>query len=113
MIGIDIVKIDRISSIAGSDRIFSFDEILYAEKFKNKLEHYAGFFACKEALYKAVNADKQSLIKFNEISIIHNEKGAPMFEFLGQTSRALENEEYAVSLSHDGDYAVAYVIKKI
>lgn len=113
MIGIDIVKIDRIASIAGSERIFSKNEILYAENFKNRLEHYAGFFASKEALYKAINADKQTLIKFNEISIVHNEKGAPMFEFLGQTKSVLEDEEYVVSLSHDGDYAIAYVIKKI
>lgn len=113
MIGVDIVKIERIAAVAGSDRLFSNKEIEYAEKFKNKLEHYAGFYACKEALYKAISADKQREIKFNQISVEHDADGRPKLSFSGQTKSVLEGEQFEVTISHDGEYAVAFIIKKI
>lgn len=113
MIGVDIVKIERIASIAGSKRIFSNEEIAYAEKFKNKLEHYAGFYACKEALYKAVSPEKQTQIKFNQISVEHDDNGKPRLLFSDETKIALQGEQFEVTISHDGEYAVAFIIKKI
>ena len=113
MIGVDVVKIQRIEKIAGSERIFTKEEIEYAEKFKNKLEHYAGFFACKEALYKALDNKKQTEVKFNEISVCHRDNAAPFFEFLGQTKQVIGEDEFNLSISHDGEYAIAFVTKKI
>ena len=112
MIGVDIVKIERIVAVAGSNRIFSDREIQYAEKFKNKLEHYAGFYACKEALFKALQDEEQKKVKFNEISVEHNDNGRPFVCLLGQTKKTLEGKDFEVSISHDGDYAIA-IIKKI
>ena len=113
MIGTDIVKIERIAKIAKKERIFAVKEIEYANSFKDKLERYAGFFACKEALFKACSKDEQKKIRFNEVCVCHTDEGKPYFEFYGETANVLSSEMFEVSISHDGEYVVAFVIKKI
>jgi holo-[acyl-carrier protein] synthase len=60
-IGIDIVEVNRFSSKKFSDheqfyrKIFTKNEIDYCTKFKNPYTHFAGKFALKEAVIKALN----------------------------------------------------------
>lgn len=98
-IGVDIVFIPR---LAGKDdvaqRILS--DLEYAEYSKrtHKAEFLAGRFAAKEAFLKAnVNLIGKQALK--TIEIIADTNGKPVLTFQGQT--------YDVSISHDGDYAIA------
>ena len=57
MIGIDIEKISRFEHWTedGVKRIFTEDEIKYANSFVNYLEHLCGFYCVKEAFIKALD----------------------------------------------------------
>lgn len=101
MVGIDIVKISRIKKIESLKRfILSDKEILLFKKASNKKEFLAGRFASKEAFLKA-NHKKLNSIPLKEIEVLYNRDNSPYIEY--------KNKKYDVSISHDGDYAVAIV----
>ena len=58
-IGVDIVEIDRIERIlertpSFARRVFTEEEISYCERTRRPAEHYAGRFAAREAVLKAL-----------------------------------------------------------
>ena len=93
-IGTDIVKISRIES---SIKKQSFLNFVYTDC--KSSQSFAGLFAAKEALVKALECGIDKPLSNYEI--LHNEAGAPYFSKLKNSS---------VSISHDGDYAMATVI---
>lgn len=98
-IGTDIIRISRIEKSLEKESfrasVFTENEILYSKK----AETFAGIFAAKEAYFKAKGTGIQK--RLNSIEINHDEKGKPYIT-------GIENSD--VSISHDGDYAVASVI---
>lgn len=100
-IGIDIVRMAR---FAGKEklapRILSLEELAIYQQRSNKVEFIAGRFAAKEAFFKAL---KKGIghIPFTAVSIIYDSHGAPILIH--------DNNRYEVSISHDGDYAIAIV----
>jgi holo-[acyl-carrier-protein] synthase len=100
-IGIDIVQIPRFEhKEALARRILSPTEYLIYEKRADKVRFLAGRFAAKEAFLKAVRGGLGQ-IAFSRISVLYDDMGIPYLEYLGQ--------HYDVSISHDGEYAVAVV----
>ena len=65
-IGTDIVEIGRIKKAVerwGDDflrHILTQDEIAHAKRYQSPYAHYAGRFAAKEAIFKAVGKDRKS-----------------------------------------------------
>lgn len=103
-IGVDIVKIDRIEkAILRNDnfknKIFSKKEIDYCESKIKKFESYAARFAAKEAYFKT-----GGIAEYNEIEILNSENGKPELYIKNIKING------DISLSHDGDYAIAYLI---
>lgn len=98
-IGNDIVLISRIEkSIANPhflESVFTPGEREYCRT----TQSFAGIFAAKEALLKALGTGINR--KLNTVEILHDAKGKPYFA-------ALPNCD--VSISHDGEYAFAVVI---
>ena len=98
-IGTDIVLISRIEKSIKSpsflNKVFTQAERGYCKK----AENFAGLFAAKEAYFKALGTG----IKFplNDVEICNNESGKPYF-------KGIDNCD--LSISHDGDYAIATVI---
>lgn len=98
-IGTDIVKISRIEKSINSDtflqQVFTDSEREYCKR----AESFAGIFACKEAYFKAIGTG----IKFplNDVEILHDNKGKPYIN-------GIKNSD--VSISHDGEYAIATVL---
>jgi len=112
MVGIDIERIDRFEhwNAEGFKRIFSEQEIEYANKFENNLEHLCGFYCVKEALIKALDDDG---IAFNEIEVLHTETGKPYLNVTPYMRRILKEHfrsRVEISISHCRDYATAVVI---
>ena len=110
-LGVDIVAIDRIKSILNSDKgvrfmkkIFSEQEIAESENKGNKSQYFSGRFAAKEAVKKALSsyniAARQS---FKSIQILNSKSGKPYV--LSQSKQNIN-----VSISHDGNYAVAFCV---
>ncbi len=99
MIGIDIVKIDRVSlEDAFLEKVLTDKERELLNRYANerrKKELVAGRFAVKEAYYKATK-DRNYL----KISVLKKEDGSPYIE---------DHEDLDVSISHDAGIAIAIV----
>lgn len=98
-IGTDIVKIDRIERSIQSESFLNKVFTLKEREHCKNAESFAGIFAAKEAYFKALGTGIQ--MPMCKVEILYNEKGKPYF-------KGIENSD--VSISHDGDYAVASVI---
>lgn len=117
--GIDLVKIERIEKIIkrwGDNfifRIFTPLEIEYCEKKKgNKFQSYAGKFAAKEALLKALGLGLREA-NWKEIGIKNNELGQPIIDTSGKLKNIASAKgvsKYFITISHSKDYAIAQVI---
>jgi holo-[acyl-carrier protein] synthase len=95
------------------NRVFSAGEIAYCRAKKDASPHFAARFAAKEAYGKAMGLGLGPSGDFTQIEVVNNEKGAPAIRLSG---RALElfreagGGEIFLSLSHEGDLAIASVI---
>lgn len=117
--GIDLVKIERIEKIIkrwGDNfifRIFTPLEIEYCEKKKgNKFQSYAGKFAAKEALLKALGLGLREA-NWKEIGIKNNELGQPIIDTSGKLKNIVLTKgvsKYFITISHTKEYAIAEVI---
>ncbi len=106
--GCDIVKISRMEGFmekGGLRRCFTENEEKYILGKAKPQETAAGFFAAKEALGKALG---KGLSSFNlkDVEVCHEEGGRPFFSF---KNGLLENFDISLSISHDGEYALAFV----
>lgn len=115
--GTDIIEISRIQkSIEKSGRrfielIYTPKEIEYCEKSKGaKYCHYAGRFAAKEAIYKAVSGllKERFAISWQNAQVINDENGNPKVEFIDIEIPEIQNID--ISISHCKEYAVATVV---
>ena len=115
--GTDIIEISRIQkSIEKSGQrfleiVYTPAEIEYCEsKRQAKYCHYAGRFAAKEAIYKAISSllkDKFA-ITWQNAQVINDENGNPKVEFIDIEIPEIKNID--ISISHCKEYAVATVI---
>ena len=109
-IGVDLVDVARFeTAIANTPKL---KERLFTDGEKS-LNSYslAARFAAKEALMKAVG--KAQGLSFQEVQIIKDENGKPSFALSGQSEKTVLAKGIAnlhLSLSHDGQMAIAYVI---
>ena len=114
--GTDIIEIERIKkSIERNGEnflnlIYTEAEIAYCESKKNaKYSHYAGRFAAKEAIYKAVSTllPERFGISWKDAQIINDKNGNPKVEFLKIEFEQIKSID--ISISHCKEYAVATV----
>jgi holo-[acyl-carrier protein] synthase len=109
-IGVDLVDVARFeTAIANTPRL---KERLFTDGEKS-LNNYslAARFAAKEALMKAVGI--AAGLSFQEVQIVKDENGKPSFELSGQSEKTISDKGISslhLSLSHDGQMAIAYVI---
>lgn len=115
--GTDIIEVGRIrESIERSGQtflniIYTPAEIEYCESKKvSKYYHYAGRFAAKEAIYKAVSPllNHKFDISWHNAQVINDENGNPKVEFLDIKINKIKNID--ISISHCKEYAVATVV---
>lgn len=114
--GTDIIEISRIrksiekSGEAFLNLIYTPAEIEYCESKKNaKYSHYAGRFAAKEAIFKAISSmlvEKFS-ITWTDAQVINDKDGNPKIEFLNIKFEQIQSID--ISISHCREYAVATV----
>lgn len=108
-IGVDIARNDRFSEIIKDQnklsKILSKYELEYFNNItseKRKLEYVASRFATKEAIFKATNI----VFKYNSVSILNEENGKPYIKSDNELINSLQ-----VSLSHEDNYSISFVIK--
>jgi len=107
-IGIDIVNVTRFrkkplrSNLNFYKKIFSESEINYCKKFSSPYEHFAGKFAIKESVIKAI-PDKISLKNICTL----NSKHKPEIKIDGKLNKKYD---FIVSVTHEKEFAIAVVI---
>lgn len=69
----------------------------------------AGFWAAKEAASKALGCGIGAECSFHDITITKTAKGAPLLELSTKVKEHYNIEASALSITHDGDYAIAVV----
>lgn len=116
--GTDIIEINRIKNSieelgeSFKNKIFTEKEIEYCESRRNaKYQHYAGRFAAKEAIFKAVSEllNNKFEISWKDGEILNDENGKPRVTIKSNTlEEKIENID--ISISHCKEYAVANVI---
>ena len=104
-VGIDLVQTSRFEKIpyyknkSFYEKNFSNNEIKYCLKFNEPYKHFAGKFAIKEATMKSI----EEKIKLSDITTYY-ENDKPNVKI------SAKGFKFKVSMSHDGDYAIAIVI---
>lgn len=117
-IGTDIIKVDRLQrSIEKNERfaekVFTTAEISYCEARASKYQSYAARFAAKEAVMKAIGTGWDGTINWTDIEVVLDHLGKPGILCHGATLAFMDKHRIThihLSLSHEQDYAVAYVV---
>ncbi len=107
-IGVDIIEIERIKDSITShgdhflSRIFTPLEIEYCQKHADPAVHFAGRFAAKEALAKALGTGFGKDLSWKDLEIISDPRGKPTVQY--------QNYQIYLSISHCKTYAVAMAV---
>lgn len=116
-IGTDIIECERIQRMIDKHgdvflkRVYTIGEIDYCCGRKAANQHYAGRWAAKEAVLKALGTGWAHGIQWTDVEVFNQQGGKPMIRLVG---RALEIshqqgvEEMLISISHTKDFATAY-----
>jgi holo-[acyl-carrier protein] synthase len=117
-IGVDMCAVSRMEKAIEREhfymRIFTDKERAYLDgKNKSRAQSAAAMYAAKEAVMKALGTGLSKGIFFDQIEVTHDELGAPGLVLSG---RALERMQelggsgMLLSLSHEGDMAIAFAV---
>lgn len=118
-LGTDIVEIERIRRMIERhgdhflERCFTPDEIAYAQKHRDAAVRFAGRWAAKEAVVKALGTGFVRGITFHDIEVIALASGQPTVKLSGDAAQIAGNvgiEEIKLTISHARDYATATAI---
>jgi len=116
-IGVDLVSIERLAESLEAEafkrKVFLPGEIADCEQFSNAAERYAGKFAAKEALMKALGAGIRQAVGFQQIEVLTLESGAPEILVSGKAAdllAAMGAQHIHVSISHTAGMAVAIIV---
>ena len=95
-------------------RVFTAKEIAYCEqKQRGKYESYAGRFAAKEAVMKALGRGWGARVRWLDIEVIRGRSGKPDIALHGKTAELaaeLGIRRWALSITHTKGHGLAFVI---
>ena len=118
-IGTDIIECLRIAQMIERHgelfitRVYTSDEISYCSSRKAATQHYAGRWAAKEAVLKALGTGWRRGISWRDIEIRNQPSGAPTVALRGGARDVLERSGIKgihISISHCRSHAVAYAV---
>jgi holo-[acyl-carrier protein] synthase len=119
-LGLDVIEIDRIAQAIERhgerflDRVYTDEERRTADdEGRAAAQFYAGRFAAKEAVLKALGTGYAQGLAFHEVEILRGENGAPRVELHGlaaERARTLGIARFLVSISHTRSDAHAVAV---
>lgn len=97
-----------------TERVFTEAERAYCEsRGKGAAESFAGRYAAKEAMLKALKTGWRGEISWGDMEITNDEMGVPSIGVSGETRKLLDASganRIHLSISHTKDHAIAQVI---
>ena len=120
--GVDLIEIARVERALERHgdrflkRVFTPAEILYC---RARLPELAARFAAKEAVAKALGVGVRMMsrdgIHWQDAEIVGDTRGKPLIRLHGRAAERAEEldlTEWAVSLSHTREHAIAFVVAR-
>ena len=113
-IGTDIIEISRIEKAINQTalfkkKVYTEKEIEYIEKKKEPYASYAGRFAAKEAVSKALGTGVRGF-SLSDVEILNDELGKPNVILYNEILKHAKDLQIQISISHSREYAVSTVI---
>jgi holo-[acyl-carrier protein] synthase len=118
-VGVDLAQMSRLRRVVERwderflRRVFTEDEIAYCRRRRDPIPHLAARFAAKEATLKALGTGLSMGVKWRELEVRRERGEAPTMVLTGRTralARAKGASRVLLSLTHDGDYAMAQAL---
>lgn len=118
-IGTDIIECPRIGKMIEQHgelflrRVYTEREIRYCQARKHAIEHFAGRWAAKEAILKAIGTGWTRGIAWTDLEVRNQTGGAPKVLVCGVAKEAAVERGIAnilISISHCRTYATAYAL---
>jgi holo-[acyl-carrier protein] synthase len=120
--GVDLAEVDRIQAALEHQRtgrrfrarVFTEKEIAYCEKKRRgKYESYAGRFAAKEAVMKALGRGWGAKVRWLDIEVARARSGKPEVVLHDKTAKLAEDLgicRWTLSITHTKQHGLAFVI---
>lgn len=118
-IGTDIIECLRIAQMIERhgelfiNRVYTPYEIRYCSSRKQATQHYAGRWAAKEAILKALGTGWRRGISWRDIEVRNDSQGKPVVGLRGGARDLVEQlgiREMLVSISHCRSHAMAHAL---
>lgn len=116
-VGTDLVEVNRIKNAIENSgngflgKVYTEKEIEYCEKYRLKFERFAGKFAAKEAVQKALMAVfPNEIFSLNKIEILNDENGRPHVVLKDDLEKYNQQFDFEISISHVKELATATTI---
>ena len=118
-IGTDIIECLRIAQMIERhgelfiNRVYTQHEIQYCQSRKLATQHYAGRWAAKEAILKALGTGWRRGISWRDIEVRNEPGGRPTVAMRGGARDVVEQlgiTEMLISISHCRSHATAYAL---
>jgi len=114
--GVDLCSIPRmrlhIKSEKFLEKVFTEEEISFALSKACPEQHFAGYYAAREALAKALTLGLWG-VGLKNAWVVHGKMGEPQFSFNDILIKILADRDINkvwLSISHERDMAIAFVI---
>ena len=120
--GVDLAEVDRIQAALEDPRIgkrlrarvYTESEIAYCEKKqRGKYESYAGRFAAKEAVMKALGRGWGAQVRWLDIEVVRARSGKPdivLHDKTAQLAAEMGIRRWVLSITHTKWHGLAFVI---
>jgi holo-[acyl-carrier protein] synthase len=121
-VGVDMIEVERVRQALENSRsgkrfrarVFTEQEIEYCEKKRRgRYQSYAGRFAAKEAVMKALGRGWGAKVRWLDIGVAPARGGRPEIVLRHKTARLAEQlgiRRWQLSITHTAQHAAAYVI---
>jgi holo-[acyl-carrier protein] synthase len=120
--GVDLAEVPRIQAALEDPRIgarfrarvFTENEIAYCEKKqRGRYESYAGRFAAKEAVMKALGRGWGAKVRWLDIEVVRARSGKPDIALHDKTARLAADlgiRRWTLSITHTKEHGLAFVV---
>ncbi len=115
-LGLDVEQVARVEKLLKQhperflDRVFTAGEIAHSQGRRNRAQHLAARFACKEAVMKALGTGLTSGITWRDIEVVTLPSGKPVVKLHGAAAKiaaARSLSQWEITLSHTKQVAAA------
>lgn len=118
-LGLDLAQIARLDAAFGRRgermlaRLFTEGERAYCERRREKMTHYAGRFAVKEAVMKVLGTGWTRGVRWRDIEVVRQPGSAPELVLHGIASEIARDKGIArihITITHDAGIAAAVAV---